>query len=240
MPCSFIPSCKPARSSGKLKPVRYLILLSLFSACAPRLVAPAGEIAAIGLSSMADRTDAEVEIVTQLQTRVRHLENGVGFLLERSGEKPAIKLAIELMGAEVAPKLLARPKRGFIGKVVVERSEEELARLAKLKSVHLESKISGKDLAKGLTRAERDIYRTAAIQFAEAEGRKDKALSGRLYVLNLALVEDEEVMLLAADVAVDYTPKKKIEDVAPTPASAPSQAVPAKKVRVYEDDEPAD
>ncbi len=227
-------------SSGKLASVRYLILFSLFAACAPRLVAPAGEIAAIGLSSMDNPRDAEVEIVSQLQTRVRHLENGIGFLLERGGDKPAIKLAIELMGAEVAPKLAKRPKRGFIGKVTVERSEEELAQLSQLKSIHLESKISGKDLAKGLTRAERDIYRTAAIKFAEAEGRKDKALNGRIYVLNLALVEDEEVMLLAADVAVDYTPKKKVEDAAPAAASAPSEAAPVKKTRVYEDDEPMD
>jgi hypothetical protein len=101
-------------------------------------------------------------------------------------------------------------------------------------------------LAKGLLRAEREMFRAAVAQAVRAQNKREASLPGRITIVSYTLSDEGASILVAADVHVELGPPKRSAPeqaasapLATQPASAPASA-PAKKARTYEDDEPAD
>ncbi|MCC6808256.1 MAG: hypothetical protein IT381_12610 [Deltaproteobacteria bacterium] len=213
------------------------------SACAATNAAAPGRVPAVAMSSAATREAAEAEIKERLSTRVQQLERGIGFLLERpAGGKVAMKLAVEPMKVEVAPEIIERASGGYVGRVPIVRSEETREALTAMRTLHGEARVAGKDLGKGLARAEREILRDVAVKVAEREGRKDTALNGRATIVSYTIADEGSSILVGMDVAIDYDIKKKAPASEPVsqPTTTPAPPPPVKKQKVLEQDEPDD
>lgn len=193
---------------------------------------PSGVVPAVAMTSVTDRAAAEAELAAKVSTRVQHLKNGLFFLYVR----PQLRFAVEAEPVMQPVEIVAREGDGFLGRAEVKRSAEELAELKKREVIHEEARFAANDLAKRFARAEREMFRDAVARAAKAQGRKEKALAGRIEFLDYTVADEGASVLLSAELAVTFAEAAK-----PGPASAPaSQPASAPIKHTYEADEPID
>ncbi len=210
--------------------VRFALVSLPFSACAALApVTPAAEVEVAALSSTKNPSLARSAATARAGMYVAQLEAGVGFVLDRSKQKPVLKLS-RANGAPVADaRFESREPSGIVARVTLKRSPERLASLSRMDAVHVSAEAFGADADKTQLKAEADAFRDAILRFAEARGKKDSVLRGRLTIINHRVGWEGRQVTIAADLSVDF--------VEPKPAPPPP---PPKKPRIGADGEPID
>ncbi|MCC6806371.1 MAG: hypothetical protein IT381_03015 [Deltaproteobacteria bacterium] len=154
---------------------------------------------------MPDGTDeAKAEAQAHLDALAAIIRDGVAFVLDREADR--LKIGRPLAFADEQSTFEPSSARGITGRVVLSRSIEEVAALARLSAAHVEGEARSSNLHNAQVRAEMDAFRAAIDRTARAEGRAEPLLRGRLRIINYQVEREGALVRVVADVHVALAP----------------------------------
>ncbi len=176
-----------------------------FAACSGvHALQPGSEVEVLGLSTLRSNELAMSAATNRALARATWIAHPdtLRFSLTRQGKSVAFKLfAPETPLTGVVPQNERLHPFGARSKVMVKRTAEETAALAKLKAVHVQASARGLDLSVAQMRAERSAFETAVLKVASDDAG---ALSGTLTIVNYHAESATEEVTVSADVAVRF------------------------------------